>query len=366
MSDTRTINDEVNSNHIDNRINEVIRNFEKEDERHQARKKDTIFELRDLLIMKGSVEHHTIAAEIIRLTKGKIDDRYVREVLGQEFTNPAYRNKEENKDARFAVHQPDPNGISLNGKDINLMTRNELREYSEQMKLAQMEVEVEMQKRKIAPEVREEDQGLPNKSVTGTPLHDEQITKPKYLINDQEKIYQDIVDRAAAILEQRIKFIRAEFIPNLKIKSEQEARSYAEGFMWNADLYKPTCDEKYRLSLIDWSKIIKLYMIHGSSAASKLFKKPIADIKDIDPETLPAGFNNTILALKFDESTGNRYYISPTKEHIDSKINFILERFTEFINRIKPVAALMEMIESEVELRNFRAEVLSEKLSDSK
>jgi hypothetical protein len=337
--------------------------FEKKD----SLKKDTIVQMANILKEMGR-EPESISSEICKLLEGEVSDRHVRRVLSElGMTRSQFNsNKYETEKASRKMDMDNLNLVIMSPQEIKSLDKNSLRSLQEKIAQAQALVHDEMKERKIPRLEDNPGSFLSNKSVTGVPLHDSQITKPRYSITDKDRDYQDIVIRAFQELEHTARFMWEEFMPGLKIETEQEARNYAEAVMWMVELFKPAKDEKYRLSLIDWAKIISLYQIHGSSAASKLFKKPIADLNEIDPSSLPEGFKNTMLALKYDEKTGNIFYISPTKEHIDSKINFILERFTEFINRLKPVGVLMEMLDKEFRLRNFRAEVLSEKLSDSK
>lgn len=347
----------LTSDQLDSKYQEAIDNFFS---KMWTLKKDVILLLRDILEAQG-FPPHKISSRISTDLKGEVSDRYIRETLGKDYTDPLWV-----RDQPTGGSQANKWGSENPPGSITEMSKEQLRNYSEYLEANSTKVREEMGKRKMAQNLGTTEGTLQNKSVTNTPLHDQQITKPKYNLTEQQKEWQDMIAYECREVAQTFTKMADEFIPSIKIESEAQARRWAYGIKSIHSLFIPAADEKYRLSIKDWIKIIKIMKVHGSSAASKLFKKDVASIRDLDPNSLPEGFDKTLLAMKIEKDTDQVVIISPTKEHLDSRVNIILQAMTEFINRVEGIDEFLEMLESDIALRNFRAAVLSEKLGDSK
>lgn len=331
-------------------------------------KKHTVFRMRDILLAQGFPKHR-ISSQITRDLRGEVNDRYIRELLGKDYTDPAWVRDQSSPQQNQQQIQSSSFENNINPPVVKEMDKNQLRNFKEYLKLKQQEVDEEMGERQMA-QLGTTEGTLPNRAVTNTPLHDQQITKPKYKDSqngdEKQKEWQDMIAYECREISATFAKMADEFIPSIKIESEAQARRWANGLKAIHSLFIPGADQKYRLSLQDWVKIIKIMRVHGSSAASKLFKKPVASIHELDPESLPEGFDRTLLAMKIDKQTDQVVFISPTKEHLDSRVNIMLEAITYLINNMGGMIEFLEMLESDIKLRNFRASVLSEKLGDSK
>lgn len=322
-------------------------------ENQSTLKKDTVFKMRDILILLGN-PRHKICATIVRDLKGEVSERYIRELLGKDFTDPIWA-REQTKGSVTKWNEVET---------ISDMDKTQLREYGEHLERTINSVKTEMHSRKMATNTQAS-QDLDNKSKR-TPLADEQVTKPVYKQNEEQKEWIAMIQYECRTFGETMITIADEFIPQLNIQSQAQARRYANAFKSLSYIFAPAVDEKYRLSIMDWVSLIKLIKTQGASAASKLYKKPLAAIRDIDPRSLPENYEKTLLAMTINKDTDQVQFISPTKEHLDSRLDVMLGSITKLINGIEGLGEFVEMLDNIFRLRNVRAAMLSEKLSDSK
>lgn len=323
-------------------------------------KKTVVLELKDILEAQ-SFPRHKISARINKDLKGEVNEQYIREVLGKEYTDPLWSRESKNQSKDWSAL------LTSQSWKVEDLDKTQLRDFEDFIDIKKNALKEEMKRRGMAQSIgTTEANELGNKSVTNTPLHDQQVTKPQYKTDEQQDEWKNMIAYEFLAWSETLKDLATKFVPGLKIESEEQARRWANGIKAQHSIYLPAADEKYRLSILDWVKILDIMKVHGSSAASKLYKKPVASLKDLDPASLPEGFKKTLLAMKIDKDTDQVVFISPTKEHLDSRANIMLQTITEFINRTAGLADFIEMLEVEFKLRNFRAAVLSEKLSDAK
>lgn len=325
-------------------------------------KKTIVLELKDILEAQG-FPRHKISARINKDLKGEVAEQYIREVLGKEYTDPLWsRESKSNNTTNWSALLSSQSSTSISDLD-----KTQLRDFEDFIDIKKNALKEEMKRRGMAQSIgTTESNELGNKAVTNTPLSDQQVTKPQYKTDNQQDEWKNMIAFEFLEWADTLKKLATDFVPSLKIESEEQARRWANGIKAQHSIYSPAADEKYRLSILDWVKILDIMKVHGSSAASKLYKKPIASLRDLDPSSLPEGFDKTLLAMKIDKDTDQVVFISPTKEHLDSRANIMLKTITEFINRTAGLGEFIEMLETEFKLRNFRAAVLSEKLSDAK
>lgn len=319
-------------------------------------KKDVVYKMRDILILLGT-PHHKVSATITRDLNGEVSERYIRELLGKDYTDPLWSREQGTKT---------PNQFASQNNVVSIadMDRTQLRNFREYHHQQEQEATEEMHRRKMATN-NETSQDLDNKSQR-TPLADEQVTKPKYNQDEEQKEWIAMIQYECKTFGEMMIEIAEKFIPQLNITSAEQARRYANAFKSLSYIFAPAVDEKYRLSIIDWVKLIKLIKIQGASAASKLYKKPLAAVRDLDITSLPENYEKTLLAMTIDKNTDQVQFISPTKEHLDSRLDVMLGSITKLINGIEGLGEFVEMLDNIFKLRNVRAAMLSEKLSDSK
>jgi hypothetical protein len=319
-------------------------------------KKDVVYRMRDILILLGTPKHK-VCATITRDLDGEVSERYIRELLGKDYTDPLWSRDQSSNQQKSTTRWSEIQTISD-------MDKTQLREYGEFLENTCKSVKAEMHLRKMATNTQTS-QDLDNKS-NRTPLADEQVTKPKYSQTETQKEWIAMIQYECKTFGEMMIEVADEFIPQLNIQSEEQARRYANAFKSLGYIFAPAVDEKYRLSIMDWVKLIKLIKIQGASAASKLYKKPLAAVRDIDPTSLPENYEKTLLAMTIDKNTDQVQFISPTKEHLDSRLDVMLGSITKLINGIEGLGEFVEMLDNIFKLRNVRAAMLSEKLSDSK
>lgn len=188
----------------------------------------------------------------------------------------------------------------------------------------------------------------------------EQLKTPKYRIDDDHKRRQAIVRDGLQAVIDIFTEMRDTVLPEIPIKTDEQAYLWRDGFMDLANNFSPLGDDKHRMDFKGWAETLKNIELFGAEKGLKMSGSTITKetLDMIDESTLP---------LKYYPQYQMHGVSYISKEHLDSKGVIIANCFIDMMNRVGGLWVAADMFsEYLAKIRGVRALAVSSKLSTNK